>query len=121
MKYPKSKKKLNVLIITFLFCNQFLLSAYSYEYLLAQENQAEKRKRFRNEWNISEDEIAIGIIGRLVPIKNHHFFIDVIKSVDQKTNQKLRFFIIGDGDSKDDIMSYIEEKDLSYSNSKEIF
>ena len=85
-----------------------------------KENQAEKRKRFRNEWKVSEDEIAIGIIGRLVPIKNHHFFIDVIKSVAQKTNQKLRFFIIGDGDLKDSIMSYVQEKDLSYSNSKEI-
>ena len=85
-----------------------------------KENQAEKRKRFRDEWKVSEGEIAIGIIGRLVPIKDHHFFIDVIKSVAQKTNQKLRFFIIGDGDSKDSIMSYVQEKDLSYSNSKDI-
>ena len=85
-----------------------------------KENQDEKRKRFRNEWKVSKDEIAIGIIGRLVPIKDHHFFIDVIKSVAQKTNQKLRFFIIGDGDLKDSIMSYVQEKDLSYSNSKEI-
>ena len=85
-----------------------------------KENQDEKRKRFRNEWKVSEDEIAIGIIGRLVPIKDHHFFIDVIKKVIQKTNQKLRFFIIGDGDSKENIMSYIEEKSLSYSNSKDI-
>ena len=59
-----------------------------------KENQDEKRKRFRNEWKVTKDEIAIGIIGRLVPIKDHHFFIDVIKSVAQKTNQKLRFFII---------------------------
>ena len=85
-----------------------------------KENQAEKRKRFRDEWNVSKGEIAIGIIGRLVPIKDHHFFIDVIKSVAQKTNHKLRFFIIGDGDSKDSIMSYVQEKDLSYSNSKDI-
>ena len=37
-------------------------------------NKDSKRKEFRKKWNIKENEIAIGIIGRLVPIKNHFFF-----------------------------------------------
>ena len=44
-----------------------------------KENQKEKRNSFRQKWLIEDDEIAIGIIGRLVPIKNHHFFLNVVK------------------------------------------
>ena len=84
-----------------------------------KENQPEKRNAFRNQWNLKDDQIAIGIIGRLVPIKDHHFFIDVINKVKEETDKKIRFFIIGDGEYKQSIMDYIKEKGLSYSESKE--
>ena len=57
-----------------------------------KDNQLEKRETFRNEWKIEENEIAIGIIGRLVPIKDHHFFIDVIDEIKDKTSKNIRFF-----------------------------
>ena len=37
--------------------------------------QDEKRKKFRQQYNIGDDEIAIGIVGRLVSIKNHKLFL----------------------------------------------
>ena len=77
-----------------------------------------KRKKFRTEWNLSVDEIAIGIIGRLVPIKNHKFFIDVIDRILKLTNKKLRFFIIGDGEEKENIISYIKSKNIDFSNNE---
>ena len=40
-----------------------------------QENLSKKRAVFRTKYQIEDDEIAIGIIGRLVPIKNHDFFL----------------------------------------------
>ncbi len=43
MENHKSKNKLNIFLIPFLFCNQLLLPAYSNEYLLAQENYEEER------------------------------------------------------------------------------
>ena len=64
------------------------------------ENMAEKRQSFRNKYRISEDEIAIGIIGRLVPVKNHKLFIEASKIVLDKTSSKVRFFIIGDGEDR---------------------
>jgi glycosyltransferase involved in cell wall biosynthesis len=70
-----------------------------------QENIPEKRRNFRKEFQIGDDEIAIGIIGRLVPIKNHSLFIDAIKSVKERTSKKVRIFIIGDGESKAEIMA----------------
>ena len=83
-----------------------------------QTDQQVKRTNFRNEWNINKDEIAIGIIGRLVPIKDHHFFIDVIHEITLKNNKEVRFFIIGDGEYKENIVNYIKEKNLSYTQEK---
>ena len=64
------------------------------------ENIEEKRKKFRSEWNIADDEIAIGIVGRLVPIKNHDQFLWAIKKVQETSNKKIRAFIIGDGEER---------------------
>ena len=41
MKNLKNKNKLNIFIVPFLICNQFFLSAYSNEYLLAKENESD--------------------------------------------------------------------------------
>jgi glycosyltransferase involved in cell wall biosynthesis len=65
-----------------------------------QENLVEKRKITRAEYNLSDDQIAIAIIGRLAPIKNHDLFLESIKLVQKETKQKLVFFIVGDGDQK---------------------
>lgn len=78
-----------------------------------KENQENKRAIFRKEWRIKENEIAIGIIGRIVPIKDHHFFIDVIEQI--KKDKNVRFFIIGDGESKQEIIDYAKKKSLSVS------
>ena len=56
------------------------------------ENLDEKRKSFREKYKISNDEIAIGIIGRLVPIKNHSLFINAINELQNRTSKKLRAF-----------------------------
>src|SRR4029079_11630395 len=69
-----------------------------------RENMEEKRNDFRNKFLLENDEIAVGIIGRLVPIKNHSLFINSAKKVLQKTSKRVRFFIIGDGESRKGIM-----------------
>src|SRR6218665_1537357 len=65
-----------------------------------QENLAEKRAFFRKKYNLDDDEIAITIIGRLVPVKNHTLFLEGLKSVSEKTTKKIRAFIVGDGESR---------------------
>lgn len=64
------------------------------------DNIDEKKKVTRTNFSIKEDEIAIAIIGRLAPIKNHTLFLDVVENVLTKTSKKLRFFIVGDGDER---------------------
>lgn len=61
-----------------------------------QADNEEKRKRFREKYLVKDDEVAVGIIGRIVPIKNHHFFLQVVKELSKK-QLPVRFFIIGDG------------------------
>ena len=45
------------------------------------EDIENKRADFREKYHIGKDEIAIGIVGRLVPIKNHVFFIDLVDTL----------------------------------------
>lgn len=69
------------------------------------KSYAEKRKKFREEFHIGQDEIAIGIIGRLVPVKNHNLFLDGVSHVLKHTGKKVRAFIIGDGETRQDIQA----------------
>lgn len=79
-----------------------------------QENIIEKRKSFRNKYNLDEDEIAISIIGRLVPIKNHVLFLEALKIVSQKTSKKIRAFIVGDGEERQNIESKATELGIPF-------
>ena len=79
-------------------------------------NTEAKRKAFRSKWNIKDNEVAIGIVGRIVPIKNHVFFIHVIEKVIKKTSKNIRVFIVGDGEEKVNIQELISTKKLSYSS-----
>lgn len=81
-----------------------------------EENQEEKRKKFRSRYNIAADEIAIGIVGRLVPIKNHEMFLQAIKLVSTKTQRGIRAFIIGDGESRSAIEMVAGELGLKFNN-----
>ena len=70
------------------------------------ENQDEKRANFRTLYQLNDNEIAIGIIGRLAPVKNHKLFIDAIHACAQKTTHPIRAFIIGDGEERNSLENY---------------
>lgn len=79
-----------------------------------QKDVDEKRKSFREEYQLVDDEIAVGIIGRLVPIKNHEMFLNVVVKVLNKTTKKLRFFIIGDGEEKENLKKLCDKLSLDF-------
>lgn len=81
-----------------------------------KENQANKRETFRNYYGIEDNEIAIGIVGRIAPIKNHHLFVESVAQVIAKTDKKIRIFIIGNGDQKQEIVDQLKLTDMSYSD-----
>ncbi|MCB0765007.1 MAG: glycosyltransferase [Flavobacteriales bacterium] len=78
-----------------------------------QEEQAAKRALFRKVYGIADDEIAIGIVGRLVPIKNHDLFLEVIAQVERRTGRRIRAFIVGDGEERDRLQQRVNELGLS--------
>ena len=83
-------------------------------------NKEAKREKFRKKWRIKDSEVAIGIIGRLVPIKNHLFFIKAINQVLSSCSIPIRFFIVGDGEEKENIIEYINEFKINYSTDDKV-
>lgn len=84
------------------------------------DDKARKRKLFRDEFNINDNQIAIGIVGRLVQIKNHKLFLNSIKMIQTKTKKDLRFFIVGDGDERENLENLCQELQLPYNNENDI-
>ena len=64
-----------------------------------------KRLKFRAEYKIKDNEIAIAIIGRLVPVKNHSLFIKALKIVKAGTEKKIKALIVGDGELRENLIS----------------
>ncbi|MFN8276733.1 MAG: glycosyltransferase [Chitinophagales bacterium] len=81
------------------------------------ENREEKRRNFRTKYQIKDDEIAIGIVGRLVPVKNHPLFLRALKYVADRTQKKVRAFIIGDGDQRPAVEALARQLGLAFNNS----
>ncbi len=70
------------------------------------------RAAFRQEYDLRENEIAIGIVGRLVPVKNHALFLESIAALSAQMQQPVRAFIIGDGELNDSLRRQAAELGL---------
>ena len=77
--------------------------------------QDKKSIIFRSKYGFANDEIIIGIIGRIVPVKNHAMFVEIASKIKQTSGKKIRFAIIGDGDSLPVIEKKAIELGLTYS------
>lgn len=66
----------------------------------------ENREVLRKEFEISDDEVAIGIVGRLCEVKNHSMFLESATRISQPSNNNgplTRLVIVGDGHLRADI------------------
>ena len=71
---------------------------------------AECRKQF----NLRDDEIAIGILAVLRQFKRHDLFLEMAKALIEKySNKKLVFIIAGDGPQKNSINKIINDLNLT--------
>jgi len=70
------------------------------------------RKMTRESFELDDETIAVAIVGRLAPIKNHDLFLDIVESIARRSNKKISFFIVGDGPERKKIESRIESIDL---------
>ena len=78
-------------------------------------NKDQNRKEFREKYNLTKNQIAIGIIGRLAPIKNHDLFIESIAFLKDNNFLNFKAFVIGDGETKQKIKETCIKNNVSYS------
>lgn len=76
------------------------------------DNLEVNRELTRNNFSIAKEEVAIAIVGRLAPIKNHQFFLDVIQEISTKISKKVAVFIVGDGSEREAIENRILQMNL---------
>lgn len=102
----------------FKLCTSKKMKVINYGYELARfyTEVETKRTHFRKHWKIQKDELLIGIIGRLVPIKNHALFLKAFDKVVQQYPKKVKAVIIGDGEEKENIQQLCNTLQLSYTN-----
>jgi len=73
-------------------------------------NAGALKGRFRKRIGVSEQTRLIGIIGRLVPIKNHRMFIDAVQFfVNRNPGLNTKFVIIGDGELRQELELYCRQ------------
>lgn len=68
---------------------------------------------FRQRYGVANTTVSIGIIGRLVPIKNHSFFVSVIRQLKEQ-NEDVCFFVIGDGFCKKPMQKEMDSKGITW-------
>lgn len=68
------------------------------------------RESVRQEFGISKDQIVIGNIGHMLPVKNHVFLLEIFSAYAKDNNACL--FIVGDGPERENICAKISELDI---------
>jgi glycosyltransferase involved in cell wall biosynthesis len=79
-------------------------------------NKEINRTSFREKHGLQADVVAIGIVGRLAPIKNHDLFVEAIDYVKSNTDKPIKAFVIGDGETREAL-----EKKVNHLNLKNDF
>lgn len=66
----------------------------------------DERSKYMREFNITDNEVVIGHIGRLEPVKNHEFILKIFKGFHEK-NVKSKLIMVGDGKLRNQIQNDI--------------
>ena len=69
------------------------------------------RKKIRELFNIGEDEISIGMIGRLFPLKGQEYLLRVFAKISDDYPDT-HLILVGDGILREDFEKFVESKNL---------
>ncbi|MBZ9578189.1 glycosyltransferase family 4 protein [Patescibacteria group bacterium] len=77
--------------------------------------ELEKYLRLENKGSRNRDYKSVGVIGRLVPIKNHKMFLDAAKRIKDTLGfkQRVKFLIVGDGPLRQELENYAKRLGIS--------
>lgn len=65
----------------------------------------------KNELNIPKKEFLVGIVGRIVPIKNHELLLKAIKLL-REQQIPVHLCVVGDGELRDQLNKSVREKNI---------
>ena len=68
------------------------------------------REIIRDKYQIKEDTVVIGHIGRFVIQKNHKFLIDILSDIKKVSEKKICLMLLGEGKLYDSIIRYAKQK-----------
>jgi glycosyltransferase involved in cell wall biosynthesis len=71
-----------------------------------------RREELRSDLGIRPDQPLIGIVGRLVPIKNHRLFLEAARSMVDSGNPA-HFVVVGDGELRDSLQALAGEMGIA--------
>ena len=78
-------------------------------------NIRDKSGEFKNELGLRDNVLLVGIVGRLVPIKGHTYFLEAAKEVLEvikdlsPIRSGIRFLVVGDGELRRELEEYCKE------------
>ena len=87
-----------------------------FDLLPFHEKRLSERDAVREKYGLKEQDIAIGIVGRIAAIKDHPFFLDVIEKVLNETTKSIKVFIVGDGPDRNEIENRVNEINKKFEN-----
>ena len=78
----------------------------------------DRRPGWRAELKLKDDDLLIGIVGRVTEIKNHRLFLEAAALLKKTIGSKVRFVVIGDGNLRHDLEEQAKslglENDVSF-------
>jgi glycosyltransferase involved in cell wall biosynthesis len=73
------------------------------------DRSGDRRGRLRQELGVADDEILVGIVGRLTEVKNHRLFLEAaakLKKTSSVSSSRVRFVVIGDGNLREALIGH---------------
>jgi len=78
----------------------------------AEVDRAAARNRLRAELGIDPDRPVVGIVGRMVPVKNHELLFDAMLLLSQRMDPAPHLIVVGSGERESALRSYVRDKGL---------
>ncbi len=78
----------------------------------ADVDQGAARSRLRAELGIGEDSPVVGIVGRMVPVKNHPLLFDAMAQLKGRMDPAPHLIVVGSGEQERALRAYVSDKGL---------
>lgn len=82
-------------------------------------NTMEGKNSFTAKFPVDKRKVLVGIIGRIVQIKNFALFVEVVERMHQRFPQQVCFFVVGDGNLTQEVQGMLQAKNIFFRNADE--